>query len=108
MSHGALHHLFVARDGGVLVRAGQTEGAVDLARMAGLKPAGRIVAILGIGLYPRIMTDSYRASMEALVQRENAAVTRLIHPSANDLIRRPTMAMVSLLQAPRLPAPGPA
>src|SRR5688500_10100613 len=29
-----------ARDGGVLVRAGQTEAAVDLARMAGLYPAG--------------------------------------------------------------------
>src|ERR1700709_561221 len=28
-----------ARDGGVLVRAGQTEGSVDLARLAGLKPA---------------------------------------------------------------------
>jgi 3,4-dihydroxy 2-butanone 4-phosphate synthase/GTP cyclohydrolase II len=28
-----------ARTGGVLVRAGQTEGAVDLARLAGLKPA---------------------------------------------------------------------
>jgi len=29
-----------ARNGGVLVRAGQTEGSVDLARLAGLKPAG--------------------------------------------------------------------
>jgi len=28
-----------SRDGGVLVRAGQTEGSVDLARLAGLKPA---------------------------------------------------------------------
>src|SRR5947209_13981807 len=28
-----------AREGGVLVRAGQTEGSVDLARLAGLKPA---------------------------------------------------------------------
>ena len=28
-----------ARDGGVLVRTGQTEGSVDLARMAGLRPA---------------------------------------------------------------------
>jgi 3,4-dihydroxy 2-butanone 4-phosphate synthase / GTP cyclohydrolase II len=35
-------HMFPlrARDGGVLVRAGQTEATVDLARMAGLKPAG--------------------------------------------------------------------
>jgi 3,4-dihydroxy 2-butanone 4-phosphate synthase/GTP cyclohydrolase II len=35
-------HLFPlrARDGGVLVRGGQTEATVDLARLAGLKPAG--------------------------------------------------------------------
>ncbi len=35
-------HMFPlrARDGGVLVRAGQTEATVDLARMAGLQPAG--------------------------------------------------------------------
>ena len=35
-----------ARDGGVLVRAGQTEAAVDLARLAGLYPAGVIVEIM--------------------------------------------------------------
>jgi 3,4-dihydroxy 2-butanone 4-phosphate synthase/GTP cyclohydrolase II len=34
-----------ARDGGVLVRAGQTEAAVDLARLAGLYPAGVICEI---------------------------------------------------------------
>ncbi len=34
-----------ARDGGVLVRAGQTEAAVDLARIAGLRPAGVICEI---------------------------------------------------------------
>lgn len=41
-------HIFPlrARDGGVLVRAGQTEGAVDLARLAGLKPAGVICEIM--------------------------------------------------------------
>jgi 3,4-dihydroxy 2-butanone 4-phosphate synthase/GTP cyclohydrolase II len=41
-------HIFPlrARDGGVLVRAGQTEGSVDLARMAGLKPAGVICEIM--------------------------------------------------------------
>ena len=31
-----------AKKGGVLVRTGQTEGSVDLARLAGLKPAGVI------------------------------------------------------------------
>jgi len=35
-----------ARDGGVLVRAGQTEGSVDLCRLAGLKPAGAIIEIM--------------------------------------------------------------
>ncbi len=35
-----------AREGGVLVRAGQTEAAVDLARLAGLTPAGVICEII--------------------------------------------------------------
>jgi 3,4-dihydroxy 2-butanone 4-phosphate synthase/GTP cyclohydrolase II len=42
-------HLFPLRytEGGVLVRAGQTEAVVDLARMAGLYPAGVICEIMG-------------------------------------------------------------
>jgi 3,4-dihydroxy 2-butanone 4-phosphate synthase/GTP cyclohydrolase II len=36
----------VARDGGVLVRAGHTEAAVDIARLAGLIPAGVICEIM--------------------------------------------------------------
>ena len=41
-------HIFPlrARKGGILVRAGQTEGAVDLARLAGLTPAGVICEIM--------------------------------------------------------------
>jgi len=35
-----------ARDGGVLVRAGHTEAAVDVSRMAGLRPAGVICEIM--------------------------------------------------------------
>ena len=35
-----------ARQGGVLVRAGQTEGSVDLARLAGLRPMGVICEIM--------------------------------------------------------------
>jgi 3,4-dihydroxy 2-butanone 4-phosphate synthase / GTP cyclohydrolase II len=35
-----------AREGGVMVRAGQTEGAVDLARLAQMKPAGVICEIM--------------------------------------------------------------
>ena len=41
-------HIFPleAKQGGVLFRAGQTEAAVDLARLAGLKPAGVICEIM--------------------------------------------------------------
>lgn len=41
-------HIFplIAKDGGVLRRTGHTEAAVDLARMAGLYPAGVLVEIL--------------------------------------------------------------
>lgn len=41
-------HVFplIAKRGGVLVRAGQTEGSVDLARLAGLKPAAVICEIM--------------------------------------------------------------
>jgi 3,4-dihydroxy 2-butanone 4-phosphate synthase/GTP cyclohydrolase II len=41
-------HVFPLRgkDGGVIVRAGQTEGSIDLARLAGLNPAGVICEIM--------------------------------------------------------------
>jgi len=41
-------HVFplVARDGGVLVRAGHTEAAVDISRIAGLTPAGVICEVM--------------------------------------------------------------
>jgi len=41
-------HVFplVAKDGGVLVRAGHTEAAVDIARLAGVNPAGVICEIM--------------------------------------------------------------
>src|SRR6185312_8071241 len=41
-------HMFPlrAQPGGVLVRAGQTEAAVDLARLAGLYPAGVICEVM--------------------------------------------------------------
>ncbi len=42
-------HVFplVARKGGVLIRAGHTEAAVDISRLAGLNPAGVICEIMG-------------------------------------------------------------
>lgn len=41
-------HIFplLAKKGGVLVRTGQTEGSVDLARLAGLKPSGVICEVM--------------------------------------------------------------
>jgi 3,4-dihydroxy 2-butanone 4-phosphate synthase/GTP cyclohydrolase II len=49
-----------ARTGGVLRRAGQTEGSVDLARLAGLKPAGVICEIMN--------DDGSMARMQDLVR----------------------------------------
>src|SRR5256886_12326839 len=53
-------HIFPlrAKEGGVLVRAGQTEASVDLARMAGLVPAGGLWGIMNppwpLGAVPRL------------------------------------------------------
>ena len=43
-------HIFPlrAREGGVLVRTGQTEGSVDLARLSGLSPAGVICEVMNV------------------------------------------------------------
>lgn len=89
-------HIFPlqARNGGVLVRTGQTEGSVDLARLAGLKPAGVICEIMNDdgsmarrpeleqiaaahGLHIVSIADiiQYRMQREHLVRR--AAETRL-------------------------------
>ena len=46
MRHGGHVHPLRARDGGVLQRVGHTETAVDLARLAGVYPAGVICEIL--------------------------------------------------------------
>jgi len=83
-------HIFPlrARQGGVLVRTGQTEGSVDLARLAGLKPAGVICEVMkddgtmarmpdlvmfaeGHGLKIVTIADliKYRLNKESLVRR---------------------------------------
>jgi 3,4-dihydroxy 2-butanone 4-phosphate synthase / GTP cyclohydrolase II len=83
-------HIFPlrAREGGVMVRVGQTEGSVDLARMAGLKPAGVICEIMdedgtmarmpalekfsqkhGIGICTIADLVEYRMKNEAFVHR---------------------------------------
>ena len=48
----------VAKGGGVLQRAGHTEAAIDLARLAGLKPASLLVEIVD--------EDGTMARMDAL------------------------------------------
>ena len=83
-------HIFPLRyaEGGVLVRAGHTEATVDLARMAGLYPAGVLCEVLaedgskarmdqleelseryGIGIISIAAIISYRRSHEKLVER---------------------------------------
>ena len=67
-----------------------------------------LVPIIGIGLYPRLMTDSYRTSIEALVSRDLGAMERISQPSA-PLIRNQPLAVPAMtggerLQAPALPA----
>jgi NAD(P)H-quinone oxidoreductase subunit 4 len=64
-----------------------------------------LIPIIGIGLYPRIMTDSYRASIESLVQRESLAFAKM-GPLPLKNIFRPTSSLAGLpavaLQAPPL------
>ncbi len=44
-----------AREGGVLVRAGHTEGSVDLARLAGLKEAAVICEVVAADGHMRLL-----------------------------------------------------
>jgi 3,4-dihydroxy 2-butanone 4-phosphate synthase/GTP cyclohydrolase II len=59
-----------AREGGVLRRAGQTEGSVDLARLAGLRPAGVICEIMN--------DDGTMARMPDLVKFARAHGLRIV------------------------------
>jgi NAD(P)H-quinone oxidoreductase subunit 4 len=64
-----------------------------------------LVPIVGIGLYPRIMTDSYRASIELLVRQETSALAK-VGPLPIQGVLRPLQAPLGLpavaLQAPPL------
>ena len=59
-----------------------------------------LVPILGIGLYPRIMTDTYRSSIETLVDREQSSLAAAARLPAPSPLRSASLA---LLQAPSLP-----
>ena len=64
-------HIFPlrARDGGVLVRAGHTEAAVDISRMAGLNPSGVICEIMN-----EDGTMSRLPDLVAFAQRHNLKI----------------------------------
>lgn len=65
-------HIFPlkARKGGVLIRAGHTEAAVDLARLAGLVPAGVICEIMNddgtMARVPELMTFAQRHGLKII------------------------------------------
>jgi NAD(P)H-quinone oxidoreductase subunit 4 len=68
-----------------------------------------LVPIIGIGLYPRLLTDTYRASIEALVKRESTAMALVQHPPGAAVMRHGSLALAlpPALQAPALtPSPG--
>ena len=93
-------HVFpiVARKGGVLVRTGQTEGSVDLARLAGLTPAGVICEIMNEDGTMARMPD-----LEIFAQEH-----RLRIASIRDLVeyRMRTERLVTRVGETRLPVQG--
>ncbi|MDH5716503.1 MAG: bifunctional 3,4-dihydroxy-2-butanone-4-phosphate synthase/GTP cyclohydrolase II [Spirochaetia bacterium] len=90
-------HIFplVARDGGVLVRAGHTEACIDLMKLAGKKPAGVICEIMNI--------DGTMARMNDL--KEFAVKHNLKLVTIKDLIeyRRKSENLVSLEAESQIP-----
>ena len=89
-------HVLRARDGGVLKRAGHTEAAVDLARLAGLTPAGVLCEVVtedGLGMAQRDDLEIF------------AAKHGLVLVTIADLIRyrRQTERLVRRMAEARLP-----
>lgn len=95
-------HIFPLRGraGGVMVRAGQTEGSIDLSRLAGLQPAGVICEVMdedgtmarmpalekfsqkhGIGICAIADLIEYRMRTESFVNRVAETVIPTIHGS---------------------------
>jgi 3,4-dihydroxy 2-butanone 4-phosphate synthase/GTP cyclohydrolase II len=100
-------HIFPlrARNGGVMVRVGQTEGSVDLARLAGLTPAGVICEIMdddgtmarmpslqkfseahGIGIVTIADLVAYRMRKELFVHRAAETVIPTLHGGEFNMI----------------------
>ncbi len=93
-------HIFPlrARPGGVLRRTGHTEAAIDLARLAGLKPAGVIVEIMN--------EDGSMARLPELVKIAEAHGLKLI--SIEDLVayRMQNESLIQLLEESALQYQG--
>jgi 3,4-dihydroxy 2-butanone 4-phosphate synthase/GTP cyclohydrolase II len=77
-----------ARNGGVLVRAGHTEAAVDLARLAGLQPAGALIEIINddgtMARMPQLQEVAKRFGMKIITIKDLIAY-RVAHET---LIRK--------------------
>jgi len=88
-------HLLMAKEGGVLRRAGHTEAAVDLARMAGLQPAGVLCEILD--------DNGERATRDQLLQIAHDKNLKII--TIEDMIahRRVSEKLVSQIASAKLP-----
>ncbi|WLD25037.1 3,4-dihydroxy-2-butanone-4-phosphate synthase [Flavobacterium dauae] len=79
-------HIFplIAKEGGVLRRTGHTEAAVDLARLAGFKPAGILVEILNedgsMARLPQLVEVAKKFNMK-LISIEDLVAYRMKHDS---------------------------
>ncbi len=86
-----------ARPGGVLQRVGQTEASVDLARMAGLQPAGVICEVLSAD-----GTMARRTELEAFAERHGLTFITVAQVVAQ---RLKTERLVRRVAEARLPTP---
>ncbi len=86
-------HMFPlrAKEGGVLVRAGQTEAAVDLARLAGLKPAGVLCEIMNedgtMARLPQLEVIARKFSLKIISVADIIAYRRRIEKLVHEVAR---------------------
>ena len=83
-----------AREGGVLVRAGQTEGSVDLCRLAGLTPAGVICEVMNDDGTMARMPDLTRFAAEHALHILSVADVIQFRMHRESLVRRGAEARV--------------
>ncbi len=90
-------HIFplIAKENGVLERAGHTEAAVDLARIAGLKPAGVICEIMN--------EDGSMARLPELIQFKQKHKLKLITIASLIEYRRKTESMAHFVTKVEMP-----